>query len=148
MSAPGNTLAQAQQAFAQGDAAHARRLAETILATEPRSPHALALLANAANAQKDFDAAASALKRLRAVQPDNRALRGAHAMALNNAGSLRYRDNDLAGAAEQYRRALEIDPDFALALTNLGACAERLRQHGEAAQSYTRLTRLQPNSVA
>jgi CRISPR-associated protein Csy1 len=148
MSAPGNALAQAQQAFTQGDAARARHLAEAILATEPRAAHALALLANAANALKDFDAAASALERLRAVQPDNRALRGAHAMALNNAGSLRYRDNDLAGAVVLYRRALEVDPDFALALTNLGACAERLRQHAEAAQSYARLARLQPGNVA
>jgi CRISPR-associated protein Csy1 len=148
MSAPGSALAQAQQAFAQGDYARARHLAEAILATEPRSAQALALLANAANALKDFDAAASALERLRAVQPDNRALRGAHAMALNNAGSLRYRDNDLAGAAALYRRALEVDPDLVLALTNLGACAERLRQHAEAAQSYGRLARLQPGNIA
>jgi CRISPR-associated protein Csy1 len=147
MSARVDGLTQAQQAFAQGDAARARRLAEAILAAHAGSIQALALLANAANALHEFDAAADALDRLCALQPDNRTLRGAYAMALNNSGSLRYRAGDLGGAVALYRRAIEVDPDLALALGNLGACAERLRLHPEAAQSYTRLARLQPENV-
>src|SRR5215831_19455209 len=114
MSARVEELTQAQQAFAQGDAARARRLAEVILAAHAGSIQALALLANAANALHEFDAAADALDRLRVLQTDNRTLRGAHAMALNNAGSLRYNEGDLAGAAALYRRAIEVDPDLAL----------------------------------
>jgi CRISPR-associated protein Csy1 len=148
MSAVGDPLTQAQQAFARGDFVRARDLAQQVLAANAQSPQALALLANAANALKFFDAAADALERLRAVQPDNPTLRGAHAMALNNAGALRYRNGDLAGAAARYRRALDIDADFVLALSNLAACAEGLRLHAEAVQIYARLSALQPGNVA
>ena len=141
-------LTQAQRAFARGDFVRARALAQQVLAANEQSPQALALLTNAANALQLFDVAADALGRLRAVQADNMALRDAHAMALNNAGGIRYWGGDLAGASVLYRRALDIDADFVLALTNLAACAEGLRLHPEAAKTYAKLAALQPGNLA
>ena len=148
MSMASDALDQARRAFEQGDMARARAFAESALRGDPASARAVALLANSANALKDFPAAAAALERLRAMQPGDRALQAAHALALNNSGSVRFRDGDLDGAATMYRRALEIDPDHRLALANLAACEARTREHAVAARCFARLARLEKGNVA
>ena len=55
---------------------------------------------------------------------------------------------DLPGAAEAYRRAIEINPRFAEAHANLGAVLARLGQYQEAVLSYERALAINPGLTA
>jgi CRISPR-associated protein Csy1 len=54
---------------------------------------------------------------------------------------VRYRDGDLGAALALYQEALTVNADSRLALSNLAACAARLREHALAAQCYEKLER-------
>lgn len=53
-----------------------------------------------------------------------------------SAGELLERRGDLPAAAEQYRRAVTLNPDFVQAHNRLGVVLDRLGKHGEAERSF------------
>jgi tetratricopeptide (TPR) repeat protein len=56
----------------------------------------------------------------------------ASAAALNNAGEAAYHNGDLAGAAEYYRQAIDIDSNYGQAYSNLGLAYQKLNRTSEA----------------
>jgi tetratricopeptide (TPR) repeat protein len=59
-----------------------------------------------------------------------------------------YRDaGDLWRAAEEFRRAVAIDPDDVHARTNLGWCLFSLRRYGEARAEFTRVLQTDPDNA-
>jgi predicted Zn-dependent protease len=53
---------------------------------------------------------------------------------------------NLARAEEQYRRALELDPSFALAYRGLGEVYEQMQRDREAAEAYLKYVRAEPQA--
>ena len=62
-----------------------------------------------------------------------------------NLGRLLHADGDARGAAEHYRRAIELDPSNALALFNLGVALEDLRMSEEAVLAYRTALQADPH---
>jgi protein O-GlcNAc transferase len=67
-----------------------------------------------------------------------------NAEELFHRGNALYRDGDLAGAAECYRRALRIDPSFAAANFNLGCTLDILSGPAEALPQFEKACALRP----
>jgi Tfp pilus assembly protein PilF len=73
-----------------------------------------------------------------AVTPEN-------AVALNQVGNTRARQNRLADAEDLYRRALQLDPDYGMAHLNLGNLLARRREFAAAAEQYEAALRWRSN---
>src|SRR4029434_8004746 len=65
-------------------------------------------------------------------------------MAHNNYGSLLLKDNRLSEAAGEFTQALEIKPDHADAVMNLGIIAERLGDPAKAESLYRKALSMSP----
>jgi predicted O-linked N-acetylglucosamine transferase (SPINDLY family) len=65
----------------------------------------------------------------------------------NNIGVAHERLGELRQAAESFRRALALKPDYAEAYAHLGNTLRKASRHDEAAQSYQKALRLQPRSA-
>ncbi len=148
MTFPTAILDEAQRALARADFARALALSDQVLASNPDSLPALAVNANAANATRDFATASRALTRLCRLLPADAALRNALAVACNNLGSVHFHRGDIDAAAAAYERALGADPNYPLALTNLAACAEKVRDHAVARRCLQRLLAHNPDDTA
>jgi protein O-GlcNAc transferase len=66
---------------------------------------------------------------------------------LKNEGNARKAAGDLAGAAEQYRAALQAEPEFQAALYNLGVVLRELEELAEAEACFRRLLAVNPTDV-
>lgn len=66
------------------------------------------------------------------------------ALALHNRGNLALRKSEFERAAELYRAAIEIKPDYMLAYYHLGTVLERLDQPAEAYRTYGQVLELEP----
>lgn len=137
----------ARQAFAAGDYAKAQQLAAEHLLRVPTSLDAQSMLANASNALGDYERAITAIEALHAARPQDIAIRKALATSCNNRGSQFYHAGDLDRAAGFYERAVRLDETFALAWTNLAACAAQRRKHALAATCNARLLALDAGNV-
>lgn len=70
---------------------------------------------------------------------------GREAARLNNAGVLKEREGDLAGARRQYELALELDPSFVTAWVNAGNVHLKLADYPEAERCYRAALELDPD---
>ena len=70
------------------------------------------------------------------------------AIAHTNWGNGLQKSGNYEGAVEQYRRALEIDPKYALALYNWGNALETTRDYEGAIGKYKQAAALEPNNAA
>jgi Tfp pilus assembly protein PilF len=68
-----------------------------------------------------------------------------NAIALNQVGNARARQNDLPGAEELYRRALQLDPDYGMAHMNLANLLVRRRDFAGAVDHYESALRWRSN---
>src|SRR4051812_15090119 len=68
-----------------------------------------------------------------------------NAETLKNEGNARRSTGDLQGALESYRGALELDPDYAPAIYNLGVVLQEFGRLGEAEQCFRRFHGLAPS---
>lgn len=64
-----------------------------------------------------------------------------------SAGALYERQGHYVQAAEQYRKAIELNPGFPGAYGRLGLCYTKLRQFGPAVEVLTKAAQLQPKSA-
>lgn len=62
-------------------------------------------------------------------------------------GNLLERQGDLERAAEQYRRAIELSPDFVAARNRLGITLNKLGEHAEATEQFSLALDRQPNEA-
>lgn len=108
--------------------------AEVTAAVAARLETALALLT-----QGDLGAAEALLAEILALQPG-------HFRALHGLGLLRSRQGDHHGAAEVFRRQLEVAPGSALAHLNRGIALWNLNRPEEALGHYQTVLELQPGS--
>ena len=70
-----------------------------------------------------------------------------NARAHNNLGLALAASGDMQTAAEHYRRALDLAPDFVMAHINLGLVLAAAKQYEQAISHYKRALNLQPNNV-
>jgi pentatricopeptide repeat protein len=68
------------------------------------------------------------------------------ATTYNNVANALARAGDFDGAVAYYRRALDVDPDFALAHTNLGVILMHQGRHDEAATHWERALAIEPEN--
>jgi protein O-mannosyl-transferase len=68
------------------------------------------------------------------------------ALAHNNLGAFRAGEGDFAGAAEEYRRALGVKPDYADAWSNLGVALAKQGQLDEGVKALGEAVRIKPDS--
>lgn len=88
-------------------------LLEKSIALDPTMDIALSNLFFAYNEAGDFARALVVAEKIRALKPDS-------AGSVNSVGWLKFKNQDIDGAIETFREAIEIDPNFALAYNNMG----------------------------
>lgn len=86
-----------------------------------------------------FDEARARYESLLALQEQPR-LWNEHGVAMHQGG-------DVHAAADSYRRALRIDPRYALAYNNLGVALDDLGDHSAARESFVRASELDPTLI-
>jgi Flp pilus assembly protein TadD len=85
----------------------------------------------------------AALKKLEAlgyITPDNH---DAH----NNLGQIYQKQGRYAEAIEEFKKALELNPNFPAALNNLGMCYGKLKQYDQAEETLRSALQLNPHDV-
>jgi len=85
----------------------------------------------------DWDAAITECKGALQVTPTNAKIRAYLGMCL-------FRKNEFALAAEEFRKATTLDPNFWQAGTKLAQCLDRLRRHEEAYEVARHWLRVMP----
>ncbi len=65
----------------------------------------------------------------------------------NEHGVAMHQSGDVAAAADSYRRALRLDPRYALAYNNLGVALDDLGDHRAARESFARAAELDPSLI-
>ena len=65
----------------------------------------------------------------------------------NEHGVAMHQSGDVHGAADSYRRALRLDPRYALAYNNLGVALDDLGDHRAARESFVRASELDPTRI-
>jgi len=79
------------------------------------------------------------LRQLRAT-PDEASVHNNYAVFLNQT------ENDMPGAEQEFRKAIELDPNFAVALSNLGGLLVKMGRRAEAAHYYERALEVSPKN--
>jgi tetratricopeptide (TPR) repeat protein len=115
----------------------ARAAWRAILYVVPQHQEAAARLGRLAWEEKDFAGAASLLERATASE--------APASAWFDLGLVRQDLRDLPAAANAYRKAIAIKPDFAEAALNLGIVLQEAGDPDAAMQAYAQAYRLRPD---
>jgi tetratricopeptide (TPR) repeat protein len=92
-----------------------------------------------------IDNAWKALEHARLLGPDKTA--AFNAVSLNVSADALYARGDLLGAAREYLRALDIDPEDTNVLNSLGVCYANLGQLEEAALQFRKAIAVRPNEV-
>ena len=139
-----NTLKTAQAALQSGQFTQGRELAEALLAEDPADAEALYMLAVAARFQKDFAAAADALRQLHAVMPE-------YGRAWQEAGHLARDRGHEEEAIAAYSRAVRYNPALDASwrtLADLQSKAGREAQARSAAAQAERIANLPRELVA
>jgi tetratricopeptide (TPR) repeat protein len=91
----------------------------------------------------------SALRERRRIDEENdRRARGAEASEQNSRGVLLFHEGALEAAAEAFRRAAELRPDYAEAHNNLGLALSRLGRHDDAVGAFRRALECDPDLPA
>jgi tetratricopeptide (TPR) repeat protein len=116
--------------------APARAAWRAILDVVPQHQEAAARLGRLAWEAKDFAVAASLLERATASE--------APASVWFDLGLVRQDLHDFRGAADAYRKAFAIKPDFAEAVLNLGIVLQEAGDPDAAMQAYAKAYRLRP----
>jgi Flp pilus assembly protein TadD len=130
----------ASVALANGVPETALRIAQQLLATDPRNVTALVMAADAQTALGQLDPAARSFGQALAIAPEN----GEAAIGL---GRLRLR-TDPASAADVFLRIVTRNPNDAAALIDLGIAQDLLGRHDEAQRNYRRALAIEPDRVA
>lgn len=144
-SAEGNDIGAALQhavgLHQSGRVDEAVRIYDQILKTLPNQPDALNFKGLAAHQKGDFETAIKFISRaLEHMPPGNLQ---ANAMFLNNLGSAHGAARNTAAAEDCFRRALDLDPIFYMALDNLGNALVNEGKLNEAAAYYRRMIELE-----
>ncbi len=111
---PSPPIVKLQQAIAlyrQGEMPRAEALLCEVLVCDPGEPNALMLLGLICEKRHDLEMAEQLLWRATEIKP--------HSRAYLNLGVVQQRRGDLNAAIVAYRRAIELEPDYAEAWTNL-----------------------------
>ncbi len=112
-----------------------------VIAYDPEISVAHEWLGRALARKGDLEPAISSFHRASRLEPDN-------ATFQNDLGYYVYFEHgQYDKAAEEFRNAIEINPNYALAHANLGQTLAKLGTIEEAAAAYRRAIRLQPNNV-
>ncbi|MDH4285173.1 MAG: tetratricopeptide repeat protein, partial [Gallionellaceae bacterium] len=119
-----------------GHLAEAEEIYNQVLHTDPAHPDALHYLGTIATDQGRYKEAVELIGRAIQVRPSR-------SMYYNQGNALREL-NRLDEAAESFRRALVLDPNYAEAYTNLGGVLLVQHKLEEAVESYRRALELKP----
>lgn len=122
----------------------ARAEYERARALMPKHPAPLLNLAVLELKQHDPIAAEGWLRRLTALDTDRRATADAYRLL----GDLQLKLGHFTQAVVEYRRALEVRPDYAFAYSNLGVAYRKLNQPRQAVQCYQRAIELNNDKKA
>lgn len=69
------------------------------------------------------------------------------ALEYYNKGLDATKENDFEGAINYYKKAVEIDPEFAFAYDNMGICYRKLENYDEAIKAYEKSLKIDPNGL-
>lgn len=113
------------------------KLYEQVLRIEPNNSDALNLLGLAAMQGGRADIAVGLIEKATSIRP--------MAAYYNNLGNAQKALEWVEVAARSYRRALDINPEYAKAHNNLGVCLKDLGQFEDAAAHFCRAVELEPD---
>jgi protein O-GlcNAc transferase len=136
-----NLLEEATSRHRAGDLVEARRLYAQFLESSPDHPTALFRLGLLEFQAARPESALPLLERAAAGAPGE----SRHHVGL---GQVRQSLGQLAGAAEAYRRAIDIDPESSDVHFALGNVLQTLGGYADAISAYERAVKLQPDSFA
>lgn len=133
--------------LALGQREAARASVEKALAMRPDYPEALLFLASLALEARDVAAAEQHVNRLYTIQPDDPGARLLYATLQLLKGGAANDAGNLAEAEKIFQRGLEASPEFPPLLRESGLLAIKRQQFAEAAGSFERYVRAEPNDA-